>query len=119
MCCCEGRSCNKTDISTFTSKISLEEPEHQLCGKDGEAGEGEEDVREDAQCLVVGVRLPGVVKDDPKVGEVVAKADSLGRTALLSGKAAASLRPGVFRQVPPGTDSLFRRILGRIRSPAS
>ena len=49
-----------------------------MSGKDCEAGEGEEDVREDAQCLVIGVRLPCVVKDDAKVGEVVAKADSLG-----------------------------------------
>jgi len=60
------------------ARVALEEPEHQLRGKDCQAGEGEEDVGEDAQRLVVGVRLPFVVEDDPKVGEVVAKADSLG-----------------------------------------
>ena len=73
-----GSLLQQTSYFRFTSKISLEEPEHQLRGKDGEAGESEEDVGEDAQCLVVGVRLPSVVKDDPKVGEVVAEADSLG-----------------------------------------
>merc|ERR1719361_2917550 len=93
------------------ARIALEEPEHKLSGKDGEAGEGEENVGEDAQCLVVGVRLPCVVEDDAKVGEVVAKADSLGWIGLFSGKSTASGRPSVLSEVPPNTSSLIHRIL--------
>ena len=96
-------------------KFSLEKPEHQLSGKDCEAGESQEDVGEDAQCLVVGVRLPRVVEDDAKVGEVVAKADSLGWIGLFSGKSTASGRPSVLSKVPPNTGSLIHRILDRER----
>ena len=52
--------------STFYFTILLEDPEHQLSGKDGKTRECEKDASEDAQRLVVGVRLRSVFLFHPE-----------------------------------------------------
>ena len=63
--------------------------EQELGDEDGGAGDAEQEIGEDGEDRVPGVRIPRVVKHDPEVGQVVAVAHRHRVIRLLQGQRAA------------------------------
>ena len=86
--------------------------EQELGNEDGGAREGEQNPGEDREDGVPGLRLPGVVKHDTEVGQVVAVAHRHRVIRLLKGQRAARPRPAQRGLVPPDAGPRVRAVQG-------
>ena len=77
--------------------------EQELGDEDGGAGDDEQDPGEDREDGVPGLRLPGVVKHDPEVGQVITVAHRHSVIGLLQGERATQPGPGQQGLIPPHT----------------